>query len=80
MRTCTCALQYMAACRPLLGDVMYSRIAGFLVDSSGVVREPRMVSHIEQLPQLEGPIGLHAARLQWRGRVFEACAPWELGA
>ena len=68
----------LGARRPLLGDIMYNKISGFLVDKSGVVLDPDMVHVIEELPQLEGHIGLHAFCLEWRGHTFEAAAPWEM--
>ncbi len=37
---------------------------------------PDMVALIEELPGIEGPLGLHAWRLQMGGRTFEAPAPW----
>ncbi len=37
---------------------------------------PDLVALIEELPGIEGPLGLHAWRLQMGGRTFEAPAPW----
>ncbi len=58
----------LAALRcPLVGDAMYSRLAGFLVDAdTGVVEDEAMIRRIENLPVLSGPIGLHAWRLRYR--------------
>ncbi|GIM06677.1 hypothetical protein Vretimale_10952, partial [Volvox reticuliferus] len=61
---------------PLVGDVMYAPIAGYLVGESGVVDDPEMVSLVEQLPMLDRHIGLHAWRLSWRGRTFTAPPEW----
>lgn len=54
-----------------------TREQNLLVDESGVVSDPALVSVIEELPNLETHIGLHAWRLTWRGRTFTAPPDWE---
>ncbi len=48
------------------------------MDESGVVGDPALVAQIEELPNLETHIGLHAWRLTWRGLTFTAPPDWEL--
>ncbi|KXZ43935.1 hypothetical protein GPECTOR_77g31 [Gonium pectorale] len=65
---------------PLVGDIMYAPLTGVLVGESGVLRDPALVSLVEGLPMIETHVGLHAWRLTWRGRTFEAPPDWETGA
>ena len=67
--------QLAAVGAPLLGDCMYAPLAGMTVAQEGVAYE-ELIQAAELSRQIEGSIGLHAFRLSWDGRTFEAPPPW----
>ena len=76
-RTHQIRAQFAAEGCPLLGDVMYSGVSGLLVPLSGRIEDPDVGKRILSLPQVDGPIGLHASELMWDARVLKVAAPWE---
>ena len=67
--------QLAAVGAPLIGDTMYTPVAGMTVAQAGVAGA-ELVAAAERCRQIEGGIGLHALRLSWDGRTFEAPPPW----
>lgn len=74
-RTHQIRAQFAAAGAPIIGDVMYEPLEGFLLPREGIAGA-EFVARVEASSQVHGPIGLHAARLSWGTRVFEASPPW----
>ena len=76
-RTHQIRAQFAAEGCPLLGDAMYQGMQGRLVPQSGRIQDPDLAAQIVNLPQVDGPIGLHAAEILWDERVIRVGAPWE---
>lgn len=74
-RTHQIRAQLSAIGAPLAGDRMYQPLAGMTVH--GPVAGDDMLAGVQASRQVEGPVGLHAASLEWRGSRFEAPPPWE---
>ena len=67
--------QLAAVGAPVIGDVMYGPIAGATV--AGGAASEDLVRRVGHCQQIEGSIGLHAFRLVWDGRTYEALPPWQ---
>lgn len=74
-RTHQVRAQLAAVGSPILGDSMYAPLEGALVPAEGPA-EPRLLEGVEASVPVNGPIGLHAASLSWRGRTWVAPPPW----
>ena len=67
--------QLAAVGAPVIGDVMYGPIAG--ATAAGGAASEDLVRRVGLCQQIEGSIGLHAFRLVWDGRTYEALPSWQ---
>eukprot|EP00884_Botryococcus_braunii_P011918 jgi/Botrbrau1/20727/Bobra.0058s0055.2 len=75
-RTHQIRAQLSAIGAPIIGDQMYEPLVGALVPEEGP-GDADVVAGVRAAKIVENPLGLHAARLSWRGHVWTATPPWQ---
>ena len=74
-RTHQIRAQLSALQAPVLGDVMYTPLAGLVFPADGKPSE-QMLDGIAAAQVQSSPLGLHAWEMTWDGLIYVAAAPW----